>query len=76
MWLSDIESAVKNFRKIFGDCCGWTGIECSWDGTLFSFKTDNPDGSYYIYHRKTRRIEKVWKDTWRTGRKEVIFEGE
>ena len=76
MWLSDIEEAISTFRRIFGNSCGWTEIKISWDGMIFSFKTNNVDGSYYLYYRPSHRIEKVWNDTWRTNQREVIYEGD
>lgn len=73
MWLSDIENAVKDFRKVFGDASGFTSISFSTINNSIIFYTT--EDYYYYFDLPSKRIEKRWNDTWRTGRREIIFEG-
>lgn len=73
MYLSDIENAVKEFRKIFGDDSGFTSVSISTVNNSAIFHT--VEDYYYYFDLSSKRIEKRWNDTWRTGRCEIIYEG-
>ena len=71
MYLSDIENGVKEFRKTFGDANGFTSIDTNTINNSIIFHTT--EDYYYYFDLSSRRIEKRWNDTWRTGRREIIY---
>lgn len=76
MWLDDYREAMDYVAKYFGKDCCWYKIVCSWDGGAFIF-TPDPDDWTIVYFRKSHRIEKHFKDTWRNREhKEIIYKGD
>ena len=61
MWLTDIENAIRNFRKIFGDKNGFTSISFDVDNNSITFYTEDEDYCYY-FDLRTRNIEKRWNN--------------
>lgn len=75
MWLSDYELAIEAMRDAFEDAC-FEAIYCSYDGSLFIFEPVRNGDCQYNYYRKTGRITKTYKDTWRNpDHMTVIKEG-
>ena len=71
MWLSDFMTAIEVMEEVFGNSC-FMSINCSWDGSALIFTPELDSKEYYIYHRKTGRIEKHFKNNWRDPNNSVI----
>ena len=72
MWLSDYIEAIKAMQEVFGDSC-FMSIHSSWDGLSFIFKPEIDSPESYVYYRKSGRIEKHFKDTWRDPEHRIII---
>ena len=74
MTASEYKEAIETVLRVYGDTC-WSSITHSWDGKRILFTTMNNEGWYLVYFVKTHKIVKQYKDTWRTGKREVIYNG-
>lgn len=73
MWLSDYIDAIQKVIDICGNGV-WSDVSTNLYGD-FIFRSENLDW-YLLVDHQTHRIVKLYKDSWRTGRKEVIYEGD
>lgn len=72
MWLSDYVEAIKVMQEVFGDTC-FMSICSSYDGSAIIFKEEMQSDESYVYYRKTGRIIKTYKDTWRNPEHHIVI---
>jgi len=72
MSLEEYKTAIETFQKVDPTFIP-DSISHSFDGRRIIFNTKND--FYYVYYVNTSKIVKQYRDTWRTGRREVIYRG-
>ena len=73
MKLSDYKTAIETMEKVLGDV-DFNSITHSWDEKRIIFNNPNQE-YYYVFYRNTHKIVKNMRNTWRTGKREVIYNG-